>query len=87
MTSNYKDYVLLKDDNPEQECIDWFWATLGEDDVYEKDFLEYLYQLADDVETGKEKAVSFTQDMFDRLNDLVGDMIDDLNTEEELEEE
>jgi hypothetical protein len=87
MTSNYKDYVLLKDDNPEQECIDWFWATLGEDDVYEKDFLEYLYQLADDVETGKEKAVPFTQDMFDRLNDLVGDLIDDLNTEEELEEE
>jgi hypothetical protein len=77
MTGNYEGYGLLKDDDPEQECIEWFWATLGDDDVYPKEFLEHLYQLADDVETGKVKTVPFTQDMFDRLNDLVGDMIDD----------
>jgi hypothetical protein len=39
-------------------------------------------QMADDVATGKVKTVPFTKDMFDKLNDLVGDLIDD-----ELEED
>jgi hypothetical protein len=77
MTGNYDDYGLLKDDDPEQECIEWFWATLGEDDVYPKEFLEYLEQMVDDIESGKVKTVPFTQDMFDNLKNLVGDLIDD----------
>jgi hypothetical protein len=77
MTGNYKDYALMWYDDPEQECIEWFWSYLGDDDVLPKEFLEYLKQMADDVETGKVKTVPFTQNMFDRLNDLVGDMIDD----------
>jgi len=77
MTDNYKDYSLLKDDDPFEECSGWFWATLGEDDVYPKFFLEELMQMADDVATGKVKTVPFTKDMFDDLNDLVGDLIDD----------
>ena len=77
MTDNYKDYSLLKDDDPFEECSGWFWATLGEDDVYPKFFLEELMQMADDVATGKVKTVPFTKDMFDNLNDLVGDLIDD----------
>jgi hypothetical protein len=44
--------------------------------VYPKEFLESLMQMADDVETGKVKIVPFTKEMFDQLNDLVGDMID-----------
>ena len=55
MSSNYDGYALLKEDDPEAECLDWFWASLNEDDVYDKDFLEYLMQMADDVETGKVK--------------------------------
>ena len=55
MSSNYKDYALLKDDDPEQECIEWFWATLGEDEVLPKEFLEYLLQMVDDIDTGKVK--------------------------------
>ena len=82
MTDNYKDYSLLKDDDPFEQCSGWFWATLGEDDVYPKFFLEELMQMADDVATGKVKTVPFTKDMFDKLNDLVGDLIDD-----ELEED
>jgi hypothetical protein len=57
MTSNYEHYGLLKDDDPEQECYEWFWASLGEDDVYPKEFLEYLMQMVDDIETGKEKVI------------------------------
>ena len=77
MTDNYKDYSLLKDDDPFEQCSGWFWATLGEDEIYPKFFLEELMQMADDVATGKVKTVPFTKDMFDDLNDLVGDLIDD----------
>ena len=77
MTDNYKDYSLLKDDDPFEECSGWFWATLGEDEIYPKFFLEELLQMVDDVATGKVKTVPFTKDMFDDLNDLVGDLIDD----------
>jgi hypothetical protein len=34
-------------------------------------------QMADDVKTGKVKTVPFTKEMFDKLDDLVGDMIDE----------
>ena len=45
MTSNYEGYSLLKEDNPYEECRDWFWVSLNEDDTYPKEFLEYLMQL------------------------------------------
>ena len=53
MTSNYANYALLKEDDPETECIEWFWASLNEDDVYSKEFLEYLMQMVEDIELGK----------------------------------
>jgi hypothetical protein len=84
MTNNYKDYSLLKNDDPFEECREWFWATLGENDVYPKFFLEELMQMAEDVATGKVKTVPFTKDMFDRLDDLVGDLIDDEDLENEV---
>jgi hypothetical protein len=74
MADNFTDYALLKNDVPFEECRDWFWVSLGEDNVYPKEFLEYLQQMADDVATGKVKAVPFTEDMFDDLKDLVGDL-------------
>lgn len=71
MTDNYQDYALLEKDDPFTECCEWFWVALGEDEVYEKEFLEYLMKLADDVETGKEKVVPLDEDFFDRLKNLV----------------
>jgi hypothetical protein len=73
MTSDYAGYALLKEDDPETECIEWFWASLNEDDVYPKEFLEYLMQMVDDIETGKEKVYPLDEDFFDRMKDLVGD--------------
>ena len=52
---NQKDYTLLKDDIPFEQCYVEFWFGLNDDDVYSKEFLEYLMQMADDIETGKEK--------------------------------
>ena len=57
MGSNYEGYALLKEDDPEAECLDWFWTSLVEDDVYSKEFLEHLMQIVDDIETGKEKVI------------------------------
>jgi hypothetical protein len=74
MGSNYEGYGLLKDDDPEQECLEWFWVTLGEDDVYPREFLEYLQQMVDDIETGKEKVYPLEEDFFDRLKELVEDV-------------
>jgi hypothetical protein len=79
MTSNYDGYALLKEDDPESECIDWFWASLNEDDVYPKEFLEYLQQLVDDIETGKEEVVPLDDDFFERLKNLT-DEVDDKET-------
>jgi hypothetical protein len=71
MTDNYKDYALLKEDDDAEECREWFWGALGEDNVYPKEFLEYLMQMAEDVRTGKEKVIPLDEDFFDRLKDLV----------------
>jgi len=82
MGSNYEDYALPRTaENPEEECIEWFWATLGEDEVYSKEFLEYLMQMVDDIRTGKVETVPLTEDFFDRLKDLTdGVELDDETT-------
>ena len=68
MTSNYDGYALMKEDDPETECIDWFWASLNEDDVYPKEFLEYLMQMVEDIELGKVETYSMDEVM-DRLKE------------------
>ena len=76
MSGNWKDYALLLSDDPLEQCALYFWDSL-EDDIYPKEFLESLMQMADDVETGKEKVIPIDEGYFDRLKDLVGDMIDE----------
>ena len=85
MTGNYEGYALMFYDDPYEECYSCFWSYLGDDDVLPKDFLEGLMQMAADMESGKVKTVPFTKDMFDKLDDLVGDIEVDLN--EKLEED
>ena len=88
MTSNYNGYALFKEDDPEAECLEWFWASLNEDDVYPKEFLEELMQMAEDVETGKVETVPFTREMFDQIHDLIGgDLVDSLELDKELTED
>ena len=72
--SNYENYALPRtEEDPEAECIEWFWATLGEDEVYPKEFLEYLMQMADDVMTGKVKTYPM-EDVLAELKDLTDDV-------------
>ena len=71
LTGNYEGYALLKDDDPYTECYEWFWATLNEDETLPKEFLEYLMQLADDVETGKVKTYPMTLEELKEMSDLL----------------
>ena len=84
MTSNYENYALLCDDNPEEECREWFWASINEDDTYSKEFLEYLQKLADDVETGKVKTYTL-EEMKEQFDDIFGDI--EIDLDEKLEED
>lgn len=70
MCSNYDGYAVFKEDDPEAECIEWFWASLNEDDVYSKDFLEYLQELASQVDRGDVKTYSLEeiQEMLERVD-------------------
>jgi hypothetical protein len=74
MGSNYRDYALLKDDDPEQECLEWFWVSLGEDDTYPKYFLEELLEMVDRIDRGEEKLIPMDEDFMERLRDLVDDV-------------
>ena len=76
MTSNYDNYALMKEDDPEEECKEWFWACLNEDDVYDKEFLEYLMQMVEDVELGKVETYSMDEVM-DKLKDKWGEEDED----------
>jgi len=60
MTGNYDEYALMWYDDPYEECCDWFWQSLGDDDILPKEFLEGLMEMADRVERGEEKLVPFS---------------------------
>jgi hypothetical protein len=86
MGNNYEGYGLLEEDDDLEWCILYFWDSL-EDEIYPKHFLESLLQMSNDVKTGKVKTIPFTKDMFDNVEDLVGDFIEDLKTDDDLEED
>lgn len=75
MTSNYEHYALLKEDDPEAECLDWFWTSLNEDDTYPREFLEYLQELVDRVERGEEELIEYKtiDDLMDELKEILPD--------------
>jgi hypothetical protein len=71
MGSNYENYALLKSvEDPEQECLEWFWVTLGEDETYPKEFLEGLLEMCARIDRGEEKLIPLDEDFFDRLKEL-----------------
>lgn len=75
LTGNYEGYALLKEDDPYTECYEWFWATLNEDETLPREFLEYLMQLADDVESGKVKTYPMTLEDLEEMSDLLEDSL------------
>ena len=79
MGSTYENYALLKDDDPEQECLEWFWVGLNDDDVYPKEFLEGLMEMMDRIDRGEEKLIPIDEVFFERMKELTdGVELDDL---------
>lgn len=78
MGNRYQDYALLKTDDPLEMCILYFWDSL-EDEIYPKYFLDSLLQMADDIETGKEKIYPIDE-VIERAKNLVEDV--ELNDED-----
>lgn len=66
MTSNYEGYALLKEDDPEAECLDWFWTSLNEDDVYSKEFLEYLQDMVDRIDKDLLRVIEYDVEEFEK---------------------
>jgi len=67
MTSNYEGYALLKDDDPYEQCYEWFWTSINLDETYPKEFLEHLHQMVEDIESGKVKTYTLEEikDLFE----------------------
>ena len=79
MGSSYENYALLKDVDPEQECLEWFWVGLNDDDVYPKEFLEGLMEMMDRIDRGEEKLIPIDEVFFERMKKLTdGVELDDL---------
>ena len=72
MTGNYESYALFEEDNPYQECYEWFWASINLDDTLSKEYLETLYQMMNDIDTGIVKTIP-AKDVLNRLNELVNE--------------
>jgi len=75
ISGNYENYALLPEDDPYKECKDWFWTCLNLDETYPKEFLDYLTQLVEDIDTGKEKVYPMDE-VLDQLKDRWGDESD-----------
>ena len=76
MTNNYEAYANPWCESPERECYEWFWTSISLDDTYSKEFLESLYQMMDDIDTGKVRTYS-AEDVLKKMKELVDDMEDD----------
>ena len=75
MTNNYEVYANPWGDSPERECYEWFWASINIDETLPKEFLERLYQMMKNIDTGIVKTVP-AEDVFGRMEELVDDMKD-----------
>lgn len=65
MRGNYKYYALMPEDCPFDECCCWFWAVLGEDNVYPKSFIEKLRTMVAAIDAGDIDVVDFSFDDWD----------------------
>jgi len=79
ISGNYDDYALLSSDDPYQECYEWFWCSINMDETYPKEFLEYLMEMCEKIDSGEEKLIPLDEDFFDRIKELT-DYEDTLET-------
>ena len=75
MTNNYEVHANPYGESPERECYEWFWSSINMDDTLPKEFLESLYQMMDDIDTGIVKTIP-AEELLKRLKEKIDDMKD-----------
>lgn len=68
---NQKRYKLLHDDDGFKSCSLNFWYDLGEE-PYEKELLEYIYTLENQIENNEFDYIPFTENMMSEIETLIG---------------
>lgn len=76
LTGNWAHYAVLGDDDPYEECRDWFWQLLGEDNVYPKVFLEDLQEIVKRIEAGEVETFRMNIDDLVELDKILYGEID-----------
>jgi hypothetical protein len=84
MTGNYADYALLKEDDPFEECKNWFWYGINADETYPKEFLEDLQELCDRIDRGEEKLIPVTIKDIRETEELLNEYVEELREMKEL---
>ena len=80
ISGNYEGYALMSDDDPYQECYEWFWTSINMDECLSKEFLEHLQQMVEDIDAGKVKTYPL-EDVMEELKKLaLEDFTDDEDT-------
>ena len=72
ISGNYENYALLEEDDPYEECYQWFWTSINMDECLPKEFLEHLQQMVEDIDAGKVKTYPM-EDVVKELEELLGD--------------
>ena len=72
ISGNYENYGLLEDDDPYEECYQWFWTSINMDECLPKEFLEHLQQMVEDIDAGKVKTYPM-EDVMKELEELLED--------------
>jgi hypothetical protein len=79
LSNNYADYAILSNDDPYEECYNWFWTSINLDETYPKEFLEYLMDMCDRIDRGEEKLIPMSEDFMAELK-AWGEEIEDEDT-------
>jgi len=80
ISGNYDNYALLSDDDPYEECYQWFWCSINMDETYPKEFLEYLMDLCDKIDSGEERVYPLDEDFFKDVEDALRSVTEDTDT-------
>jgi len=67
LADDWDKYALMDEDIPFEECREWFWQLLGEDNVYPKKFLEDLEEIVRRIDAGEEELIEVMPDTIDSL--------------------
>ena len=67
-------------------CSSDLWTSINLDETYPKEFLDYLHQLVEDIDTGKEKTYTW-EEVKESILEWSDEVLDGVDLDEELPDE